>query len=89
MAGKEYTPRFKLWAESIGKKPEDAIERDEHGTPMNLFEFSLWIQARWRDWHAEHPGRLGVSDEDHASFDAWLENLVRSTAPERLSGQEG
>jgi hypothetical protein len=71
---KEYTYRFKCWAAAIDKPVESALERDDEGTPLNLYEFSLWIQAMWSAWRKLNGLRWDAPlwDEDHQLFDAWL-----------------
>lgn len=78
---KEYTHRFKCWATAINKIPAEALDRDEEGTPLNLYAFSLWIQERWSEW-LKLNGRSRDNplwDEDHKQFDTWLAQRVGLT----------
>lgn len=63
---------------TIGKPTETALERDDEGTPLNLYKFSLWIQACWSEWRKLNGfGRYDpISDEDHRQFDIWLGQKV-------------
>jgi hypothetical protein len=80
----KYTYRFRCWARSVRKTPETALVRDEDGVPQNLFEFSLWLQACWREWsrlkgyHRIAGRRLDdpLPDSAHREFDLWLAEKV-------------
>lgn len=83
-----YNPRFVLWCRSRGLEPEalgpfgvgapTLIEDEGHVVPWTMV-FSLWIQARWRDWRGlpqnKHRDRV-VVDSDAEGFDAWLTGEV-------------
>lgn len=68
------THRFGCWCATIEKTPTTALIRDEEGTALNLYEFSLWVQAMWQEWRQLN--NIGfydpLSDQDHRDFDKWL-----------------
>ena len=64
-----FTRRYAAYAATLGLSPQVAIV---HG---NMTDFICWVQQRWREWEQVrgYAGLGGLSDEEHAAFDAWLE----------------
>jgi hypothetical protein len=83
----DWNPRFVAYARAHGKSPEAMLEADrETWSGGKMAGFMLWMSERWREWRSiNRRGRDDVlSNEDHASFDAFIsEFAVRETQAAR------
>lgn len=63
----EYQPRYLQFARVRGFEPGSP------DAPMP-YEFVIWIRRKWREWASLNGRRdtYGLTQEDHAAFDAWL-----------------
>ena len=63
----EYQPRYLQFARVRGFEPGSP------DAPMP-YEFVIWIRLKWREWASLNGRRdtYGLTQEDHAAFDAWL-----------------
>jgi len=75
----DWNPRFVAYARSHGNSPEAQLELDAEQWPGGkMAGFVLWISERWREWRSDN--RRGrddfLSNEDHASFDAFISEFA-------------
>jgi hypothetical protein len=69
------TARYVAYATAHGKTPDAMLAADRESWPGgSMVGFTLWMDARWREWLEMHKDRRrsALTDADHAAFDAWL-----------------
>jgi hypothetical protein len=77
----EYNPRFKAYAVSQGRTPEDQLVHDSEAWPGGkMAGFTLWVHEQWARWSKlfnEKPEwGDNWSDRQIAYFDKWLAGLI-------------
>lgn len=74
-----WNPRYVHYARVHGHAPEAMLEVDRERWPGGLMcGFTLWIQARWREWDrlVGWPSGEPHSSEQGKQFDLWLAHQV-------------
>jgi hypothetical protein len=69
-----YQRRYIAYARAHSLTPDEILARDSAQCPCHWLPFSVWIQARWREWAklTGHRRPHQFNFYDHAAFDAWL-----------------
>lgn len=66
-------PRFVAYARSLGKTPEEALQRDAAGIAC-MSGYIWWIGERWVEWRKlrGYSANRPPDNIDHKHFDVWL-----------------
>jgi len=91
MTGTGWNPRYLLFAQAHGHRPEEQMDIDYDAWPGGLMTgFICWMGERWREFcqvqGVRNPdqARLKLGEKTDAIFDRWLSELpAKTTRPKQ------